>query len=235
MQAVILAGGLGTRLRPLTESVPKPMIEVSGKPFLEYEINLLKKAGMSDFVLCVGYKANVVKDHFGDGRKFGVNISYSLEEEELLGPTGALKNAEPLLEDIFLVTYGDGYLLMDYKRAWDFFFKENKLGMMVVYENHNKYGKSDLVVKDGYVVKYDKKRQSPDMIWINFGVTFLRKKGLSFIPQGRACGEEEFYNELISRKELLAFETRGRFYEIGTPAALTEFETFISGNRRNLS
>ena len=228
MQGVILAGGLGTRLRPLTERVPKPMVQVKGRPFLEYEVELLKNAGVRDFVLCVGYKGQIIKNHFGDGKKFGARISYSFEGEKLLGPAGALKNAEALLEDVFFVTYGDGYLVMDYAQAWNFFLKSKKLGMMVVYENHNKYGKSDIAVKDGYVVKYDKKRQTPTMVWINFGVSYLRKEALNLIPRDRTFGEEDFYNELISRKELLAFETKGRFYEIGTPEALNEFSRFIA-------
>src|SRR5487761_548032 len=228
MQAVILAGGLGTRLRPLTEKVPKPMIQVNGKPFLEYEIELLKKNGVLDFVLCVGYRANVIQDHFGDGKKFGVRVSYSFEGEELLGPAGALKNAERHLEDNFIVTYGDGYLAMDYRKAWDVFVASRKLGMMVVYENHDRFGRSDLEVKSGYVTRYDKKNKSPDMVWINFGVSFLRKKALEFIPAASAFKEEEFYGKLIGRRELLAFETKERFYEIGTPASLNEFASFIS-------
>jgi NDP-sugar pyrophosphorylase family protein len=228
MQAVILAGGLGTRLRPLTESVPKPMVLVQGKPFLEYEIELLKKASINDFVFCVGYKATSIEDHFGNGKRFGVNISYSLDGEKPLGPAGALKNAEALLEDMFLVTYGDGYLMMDYAQARDFFVKSKKIGMMVVYENHNKYGRSDLAIKDGYVVKYDKRNQTADMVWINFGVSYLKKESLDFIPAGKFFGEEEFYNQLISREQLSAYETKGRFYDIGTPEALEEFTRFIS-------
>lgn len=228
MQAVILAGGLGTRLRPLTANIPKPMAPVNGRPFLEYEIELLKKKGVLDFVLCVGYRANVIQDHFGDGKGFGVSISYSFEVEELLGPAGALKNAEQLLDDNFIVTYGDGYLAMDYRKAWDAFLDSQKLGLMVVYENHDRFGRSDLEVKNGYVTRYDKKNKSPDMVWINFGVSFLRKKALDLIPAKSAFKEEEFYGMLIERHELLAFETKERFYEIGTPAALNEFASFIT-------
>ena len=227
MQAVILAGGLGTRLRPLTEKVPKPMVQVNGKPFLEYEIELLKKNGVGNFVLCVGYMARVVEDHFGDGTGFGARISYSIEGEKLLGPAGALKKAEPLLEDNFIVTYGDGYLVMDYRAAWDHFMCSSKLGMMVVYENHDKFGKSDLEVREGYVARYDKKNAIQEMVWINFGVSFLKRKALELIPEGIPCGEEEFYNRLIKDRELLSFETKGRFYEIGTPTALQEFASFI--------
>jgi NDP-sugar pyrophosphorylase family protein len=104
----------------------------------------------------------------------------------------------------------------------------NKLAVMVVYENKNEYGKSDIVVKDGYVVKYNKRVQSEDMTWINFGVIALKKNALEFIPEGRECSEEVFYCELIKRRELLAFSASNRFYEIGNPNSLREFEEFIS-------
>ncbi|MGI0080459.1 MAG: sugar phosphate nucleotidyltransferase [Nitrososphaerales archaeon] len=231
MQAAILAGGLGTRLRPLSEKIPKPMVSVNGKPFLEYEIELLKKNGVHHFVLCVGYLGDVIQDHFGDGRKFGVRIAYSAEGKKLLGPAGALKKAEPILEDSFIATYGDGYLLMDYQVAWDRFLRSSKLGMMAVYENHNELARSDLVVKGGYVTRYDKKNSTPEMVWINFGVSFLKRKALQFIPADKEYGEEEFYNMLIEKQELLAYETKERFYEIGTPAALREFESFMSSKK----
>ncbi|MHB1907803.1 MAG: sugar phosphate nucleotidyltransferase [Nitrososphaerales archaeon] len=230
MQAVILAGGLGTRLRPLTNNLPKPMVPVNGKPFLEYELNLLKKNGIVDFVLSVSYLANVIVDYFGDGRKMGVSIKYSFDGESQLGAAGAIKKAEPYLKDIFFVTYGDAYLRADYKKAMDEFHKAKKLGMMFVYENHNQYGNSDLRVKDGYVIDYNKKAKPPGMNWINFGVSILRKEALQFIQTGQICGEEEFYSELIKRKELLAFETRERFYEIGTRETLAEFEEWIASS-----
>ncbi|HKW04869.1 MAG TPA: sugar phosphate nucleotidyltransferase [Nitrososphaerales archaeon] len=226
MQAVILAGGLGTRLRPLTDYTPKPMVVVEGRPFLEHEIQLLKGYGMHRFVICAGYNSKVILDYFGSGEKLGVQISYSVEEK-LLGPAGALKKAEMMLDEEFLVTYGDAYLVMDYNRAWDYFLQSGKLGMMVVYFNNNRYGKSDLDVSNGYVKMYDK-RGAPQLKWINYGVSFLRKSALRFIPPERVYGEEEFYNRLIEERELLAFETMERFYEIGTPDSLKEFSDYIS-------
>ena len=229
MQAVILAGGLGTRLRPMTESIPKPMIPIQGRPFLEHEILLLKSRGIREFVLCIGYLGEQIEDYFGTGKKLEVNIEYSHDGPDLLGPAGALKRAAPVLNDSFFVTYGDAYLRLDYQRIMDYFMRSEKLGLMVVYENKNKYGKSDLVVKDGYVTRYDKKSQGvEEMAWINFGVSALRKKALELIPAETACGEEEFYGKLIKQRELLAYSTAERFYEIGNPNSLREFEEFIS-------
>ncbi len=205
------------------------MIPVRGRPFLEYEILLLKSHGISDFVLCVGYLGEQIERYFGDGKKLGVrSIQYSRDGSNLLGPAGALKKAGQFLGDSFFVTYGDAYLRVDYQRVMNSLLDSNKLGVMVVYENKNEYGKSDIVVKDGYVIQYNKRIQSEDMTWINFGVIALKKNALEFIPEGRACGEEVFYGELIKRRELLAFSASNRFYEIGNPNSLREFEEFIS-------
>ena len=230
MQAVILAGGLGTRLRPLTEKMPKPMIPVHGRPFLEYELILLKNHGIDDFILSVGYLAEQIENYFGDGKKHGVSIRYCHDGSNLLGPAGALKKATSVLDDYFFVTYGDAYLRLDYQRVMADFLRSDKLGLMVVYENRNKYGKSDVMVKDGYVVSYDKKGlgKKVAMTWINFGVSALRKNSLKFIPEDVQCGEEEFYGKLIEQRELLAYSTKERFYEIGNPGSLREFEEFIS-------
>ena len=162
-------------------------------------------------------------------RSLGVSIKYSYDGSNLLGPAGALKKAEPMLNDSFFVTYGDAYLRLDYQRVMEHFLHSAKLGLMVVYENKNKYGKSDLAVKDGYVIRYDKKGQGgEEMIWINFGVSVLRRDALELIPTATSCGEEEFYGKLIEKKELLAYSTTERFYEIGNPNSLREFEEFIS-------
>jgi N-acetyl-alpha-D-muramate 1-phosphate uridylyltransferase len=227
MQAVILAGGLGTRLRPITEKVPKPMVLVGGKPFLEHEIRLLKKGGVDDFVVCVGYLGEMIVDYFGDGRSLGTSIRYSSDGPELLGPAGALRGAQPLLEDSFLVTYGDSYLMADYGKVMKALGGSDRLGLMTVLRNYNRYGRSDIVVKDGFVVEYDKVNQSEGMVWINFGIAALRREALALIPPGRKCGEEEFYGKLVARGQLLAFEVKNRFYGIGDEASLREFERLV--------
>jgi NDP-sugar pyrophosphorylase family protein len=232
LQAVIFAGGLGTRLGSITKNIPKPMVRVHGKPFLEYELSLLSSAGIKNFVLCVGYLGKVIQDFFGDGSRFDVNLEYSFDGEKPRGVAGALKRAESLLQDTFFVTYGDAYLRADYSEIFADFAVRDKLGMMLVNENHNAFGRSDLAVTNGYISKYDKRNQTPDMVWINYGVSILRKKALQFIPIDREVDEEEFYGDLIKRGELLAKVVSTRFYEIGTPAALQEFKEFMSKRER---
>jgi NDP-sugar pyrophosphorylase family protein len=227
MQAVILAGGLGTRLRPLTYDIPKPMAPVNGKPFLQHELELLRNSGITDVVLCIGYLGDVIINYFGNGEKFGVKISYSEDGERPLGVAGAIKKAERLLGDPFIVTYGDAYLQLDYRVVMNEFQRFDALGLMVVYENHNTHGRSDVQVKDGKVVKYDKKNQTKEMVWINYGVSILRKKALDFVTNDHEFHEEEFYNQLIKRNELLAYETKHRFYEIGSPQSLNDFKNYL--------
>jgi N-acetyl-alpha-D-muramate 1-phosphate uridylyltransferase len=226
LQAVILAGGLGTRLGERTSRLPKPMMSVAGKPFLEHQIRLLRREGVRDLVLSVGYLGRVIERHFRDGQEFGVRIRYVRDGQRLLGPAGALRRAAPLLGDPFLVIYGDAYLRMDYGGIMRRLLGSGALGVMAVYRNENRYGRSDIEVEGGRVTRYDKAARG--LYWINYGVSALRKKALEMIPPGRPYGEEEFYGKLIARRQLLAYPVRTRFYEIGTPAALEEFSAFLS-------
>ena len=223
MQIVVLTGGLGTRLRPLTDRTPKSLIPVKGRPFLEYQLELFKRSGIRDVVLCVGHLGGQIRECFGDGSRFGVDVRYSDEGDRLLGTAGAIRHAERLLADEFFLTYGDSYLLLDYRAVMNGFRQRNKLGLMVVYRNRDYLDKSNVVV-DGELIKvYDKEGRTPGMEYINYGVSVLRKEAVGLIPPDRPCTQEEFYQLLIGQQQLLAFETRQRFYEIGSPQGLDEF------------
>jgi len=228
MQIVILAGGLGTRLRPLTERLPKCLAPVNGRPFLEYQMELLSRRGVRDIVLCVGYLGQAVSEHFGHGHRFGVNIVYSWERDGLLGTAGALKQAEPLLEPEFFVTYGDSYLLLDYREIMRRFREGPALGMMVVYRNYDRLELSNVVVRDGHVAAYDKTTRLPGMVHVNEGLSVLRRRALRLIPDGELVSQEEFYQALIGRGQLLAYETQQRFYEIGSLRGIEEFQQAVA-------
>jgi len=229
MQMVILAGGLGTRMRPLTEGCPKAMIMVEDKPFLQYQIELLRENRVTEIVLCVGYLADQIKDYFGDGRRFGVDIRYSEEKGQLLGMAGALRNAEPLLCEEFLAMNGDSYLSLDYAEIMSYFKKKDKLGLMVVYRNHDRYEASNVAIKGELVTTYDRNKMFPWMTYVDAGLWALSQKALCLIPQCCAVSQEEFFHKLIERNELLAFEVSQRFYEIGSFGGLTEFSQLIEG------
>jgi NDP-sugar pyrophosphorylase family protein len=207
------------------------MIPIHGRPFLEYELSLLRSSGIDEVVLCVGYLGEKIEEHFGDGGGVGVRIQYSRDGKELLGPIGALKKAEGLLDRTFFVTYCDAYLRLDYRAMMDILMKGDVLGLMAVYRNEGSYGKSDVTVRDGYLVDYNKKEKKPEMVWINFGVSALRKTALEGVREGEYCDEEPFYQSLIRARQLLSFEAKERFYEIGNPRGLKEFSEFVKTNQ----
>jgi len=227
MQAVILAGGLGTRLRPLTDSMPKCMVPVLGRPFLAYQLEYLTRHGIRDIILCVGHLGDVIEEHFGDGRLFGVTIRYGREGDRLLGTAGAIKNVEPFLEDVFFVTYGDSYTVVDFAKIMDYFKSRGRLGLMVVLKNEDRWGRSNVVV-DGEVVRvYDKQRPHPGMRYIDFGVSLFHREAFRDIPAGEPVDLNDVNQRLIAQQQLLAYETHDRFYEIGSVAGLREFETLL--------
>jgi len=227
MQVAIIAGGLATRLRPLTDKIPKSMVMIQGRPFLAYQLDFLKKSGATSVVLCIGYLAEQIESHFGDGRKFGMNISYSYEGKRLLGTAGALKKAEELLEDPFFTMYGDSYLSLDFADAMSYFKSRNKLALMSVYKNCDRYERSNTVVEGSLVKEFSKKEKNKDMVYIEYGANIFRKAALDLIPKGLPYSLDELFPELIRRKELLAYEARERFYQIGSREGLEEFKRYV--------
>jgi len=225
---VILAGGLGTRLKPLTDRIPKSLIPVDGRPFLEHQLELFNRSGIRDIILCVGHLGDPIKRYFGDGSRFGLDIQYSEERGLLLGTAGAIRNAEELLAEEFFLTYGDSYLLLDYQAVMDRFLNRDRLGLMVVYRNRDQLERSNVVIEGDFVKVYDKEGRTPGMQYINYGVSVLRKEAISLIPRDRPVSQEEFYRLLIEQKQLLAIETPQRFYEIGSLPGLEEFRRLVA-------
>jgi N-acetyl-alpha-D-muramate 1-phosphate uridylyltransferase len=228
VQIVILAGGLATRLRPLTEKLPKSLVPVvDGKPFIAYQIELLKRRGIADVLLCTGFLGEQISDYCGDGSRFGLRIRYSEEGDRLLGTAGALKHAEPLLAEHFFLLYGDSYLLLDYDRIMRRFEDSNRLGLMVVYRNRDPRHRNNVAVEGNVVSVYDKVASQPGMIYIDEGLSVLRRQALGALVPGQVAGLKEFYQGLIRDRELLALETAQRFYEIGSPAGLAQFQQLV--------
>ncbi|MCD6177967.1 NTP transferase domain-containing protein [bacterium] len=215
MQVVILCGGLGTRLRPITDKIPKVMIRFWGKPFLEYVRRVFSAQGFRNFVLCVGYKAHEIKKYYGN------NMVYSYDGEKLLGTGGALKKAEPLLEDEFILVNGDTYLNMDYRDLISKFRKSGKLAMMVVYTKRKK--RNDVLVKNGLILRYDKiTRKNVNAVWT--GIMAMKKEVLKLAPKKKVFSLEfEIFPKLIKKKELAAYITKNKFYPIGRKEQIREF------------
>jgi NDP-sugar pyrophosphorylase family protein len=227
MQAVIIAGGLGTRLGKLTANQPKSLIPILGKPFIEYQFDFLKKGGITDIVLCLGYQGQQIAEYCGNGNKFGVNLKYSFEDKPL-DTAGALKLAGPLLQNYFFSLYGDSYVFIDFKDMFDNPQKKNKMGAMSVYYNQDRFDKSNTAVGDGLVTFYSKEQRA-NLKYIDYGVNLFRKEVLNLIPQDKPYSMGTLFNQLIARQELLAYEVKQRFYEIGSVNGLTEFTEYVKG------
>jgi len=227
MQMVILAGGLATRMRPLTLQLPKSMLQIKGRPFLEYQLELLKEYEIKDILLCVGYKGELIKDHFGDGRKFGVILSYSFDGDKLLGTGGALKKAYKLLSENFFLMYGDSYLPYDYQEIEKHFRDSVKLSLMVAYRNQNRFDRSNLLIQDGMIKLYDKTLQGENLEYIDAGLSILKKEVLNLVPEEEPYDLEELYRTLISEEEMSAYEVKQRFYQIGSFEGLEEFKNLV--------
>lgn len=230
MQVLILCGGLATRLRPLTKKIPKSMVEIEGKPFLEHQLNLLKKNGLKDIVLSIGFKGNQIKKYFATGKKFGVKIKYNPDGKKLLGTGGAIKKAEKLLNDAFLVIYGDSYLPFDFQKAINYFNRFQKLGLMTVFKNANRYEPSNVEVQGNLVKSYSKKRKTKKMLYIDYGVSIFKKEVLKNFPADTAFDLSLIHKDLIKKKQLLAFPVKQRFYQIGSFDGLEEFRQYLKNN-----
>ena len=232
MQAVILAGGLGTRLRPLTEKVPKVMVPVSGEPFLLHLLQLLKSQGINDIVLCIGHLGQQVKGFFGNGEALGMNLIYSEEKGKLLGTAGALKQAQNLLDDYFLVINGDTYLPTDYREVERAFLRRGKKALMVVYDNRDDTEvRNNVALDDDLIVrKYDKGNPDSNLKYVEAGVLALKKEVLNLLKEGDSVSlEAGLYPGLIRQGEMVAYIARQRFYDIGLPEQIRILEEFLKG------
>jgi NDP-sugar pyrophosphorylase family protein len=227
----ILAGGLATRLRPITEKIPKSLVPVAGRPFLAHQLELLHARGIRRAVLCIGYLGEMIRSEFGDGREFGVKLEYSFDGQKLLGTGGALKRALPLLGDEFFVLYGDSYLPVKYRPIAEFFRANGKPGCMTVYRNEGKYDASNVVFHDGEIIFYDKKAKSPEMRHIDYGLSMFKAPVFESYAADRSFDLAEVMGKLVSEKQLAGYEVRERFYEMGSPAGLAELETLLKAAR----
>jgi NDP-sugar pyrophosphorylase family protein len=224
---VILAGGPATRLYPVTKKIPKAMLEVAGKPFIAHQLNLLKKNDISRAIICAGYLGEQIQDFVKDSREFGLSVDFSFDGNALLGTGGALKNALALLDDVFFVMYGDTYLNINFRSVSEYFFSHSKNGLMTVFKNNNKWDKSNVVYKRGTVVKYDKKDLTPDMQYIDYGLSILKKEVFMGDSHGKVFDLADVYKDVIKEGQMLGYEVKERFFEIGSLRGLGETVKYL--------
>jgi NDP-sugar pyrophosphorylase family protein len=226
----ILAGGVGSRLGSRVAEVPKPLLPVAGKPFLVHQMRQLADAGVERVVLCVGYLGRRIEQRLGR-RQFDVSIEYSFDGPGLDGTLGAIRRAANLLGERFLVLYGDTYLQLDFRAAYDAWHRSNLPGLMTVLRNEGRWDTSNVWFSNGLVLAHDKVTLTPHMHWIDYGLGGLTAGSLNLVPQGErdlAC----LYSHLAERRELYGYEAHERFYEIGRPESLAETEAFLRARQR---
>ena len=229
MQCVILAGGLGTRLASLTKSLPKALIPVAGRPFAEWQLTWLATEGVSEVVVCTGHLGHQIEERLGDGRAWGVEVTYSREGEHLLGTAGALRLAfdANLLEEEFFVLYGDSYLSVNLADMRLAFRSRGLAALMAVFRNKGKWGASNVVVRDGRVTLYRKNLVPPprEMEWIDYGICVVERNLIgSCVPPGQVVDLAPVVGQLAVEGQVAAYEVGERFYEIGSPTGLAELE-----------
>jgi len=232
MQVVILAGGLGTRLRSVAAATPKILVPVAGRAFVEHQFDLLRACGLRRVLLCVGYGADVVRGHVGDGTRFGMNVAYSEERADaLLGTGGALLHAWDRLEDAFLVMYGDSYLPIDFAAFAAWFGRCGRPAAMTVFRNEGRWDPSNTRIDGDRVVFYSKKAAPGDADCIDYGLSAFRKSALdAYRAAPLPLDLAKVMGDLVEEREMGAYEVRSRFYEIGKPEGWAELDALLRGS-----
>jgi len=234
LPAIILAGGLATRLRPLTERIPKSLIEIGGRPFLWHQLQLLKRHGIRRAVLALGFLGESIRDRFGDGSEIGIELDYSFDGAAQLGTAGAIRKALPLLPERFFVLYGDSYLTCEYRRVQYEFDASGLPGLMTVFRNEGAFDASNVEYDGGRILRYDKTSRTPSMRHIDYGLGAFHRSVFESIPEGEARDLVDVYQGLLESGKLAAFEVRERFYEIGSPEGLRDTTRFLLESARDV-
>jgi MurNAc alpha-1-phosphate uridylyltransferase len=237
MQCVILAGGLATRMRPITETIPKALIPVGGAPFIDHQLDWLSRHGVTEVVLSVGYRGDMLSRHVGDGARWGLRLRVVDEGGDLRGTAGALGLADETgaLDERFLVTYGDSFLPIDFAAVWDRFAASGQPALMTVFRNEGRWDTSNVVLRGAQVVLYDKQhntRPARDFTHIDYGLSALDRQVVrDAVPAGASADLATLFHDLSVGGRLAAMEVTQRFYEIGSPAGLEDFSRWLAARR----
>jgi MurNAc alpha-1-phosphate uridylyltransferase len=231
MQCLVLAGGLGTRMRPLTESVPKALLPVGGRPFAEYQLEWLASQGVTNIVFSVGHLGDAIERELGDGERWGVRLRYVHERGGLLGTAGAVRLAAHVgvLDDTFFVLYGDAYLRVDLNALQERFCTCALPVLMTVYRNEGRWFASNVRYENGLVVLYDKfAAGQPHMHHIDYGLLAMRRSVIEEkVAPGTAADLAPILTDLSRAGRVAGFEATERFFEIGSQKGIEELDEHI--------
>jgi NDP-sugar pyrophosphorylase family protein len=226
---VILAGGVAQRLRPLTETIPKALVEIAGEPFIAHQLRLLARAGAGRAIFCIGYLGEQIRDYVGDGGRFGVRAEYVFDGPTLRGTAGAIGNALETLDDApeaFFTIYGDSYLPCDYAGAERAFLESGRSGLMTVHRNEGRWDSSNVEFDGERIVVYDKRNRTPAMRYIDYGLGAFRREVFARLPA--VYDLATLYQDLLARGDLAAHQVPERFYEIGSFAGIQELTELLA-------
>jgi N-acetyl-alpha-D-muramate 1-phosphate uridylyltransferase len=229
LPVAILAGGLASRLRPITETIPKALVEVAGKPFILRQLDYLRGQGISRVVLCVGFLGEQIEAVVGDGAAYGLSVSYSQDWPTLMGTGGALRQALPLLDSQFLVLYGDSYLPIDFASVERAFLNSGKPALMTVQRNADQWDKSNVLFVDNVIVEYNKGAPTPSMRYIDYGLGAISAQVLADENTTGPFDLADIYHRLSLSGQLAGYEVHERFYEIGSHKGLAEAADYFKG------
>jgi MurNAc alpha-1-phosphate uridylyltransferase len=229
LPVAILAGGLATRLLPLTEKVPKALLPIHGEPFIAHQLRLLAGGGVTRVVMCVGYLGELIQEFVGDGYRFGLTVDYSFDGPTLRGTAGAIKQALPQLGPEFFVLYGDSYLPCDYRAVQTAYQASEKEALMTVFRNAGQWDTSNVDYSGGRIWAYDKKSPTSGMHYIDYGLGVFRASVFAAMLDSQPNDLADIYRDLLARGALAGFEMQQRFYEIGSAAGLRELSDHLAG------
>lgn len=226
-QCAILCGGLATRLRPVTEKIPKSLITIQGEPFLAHQLRLLQSGGVTEVVLCVGHLGEQIQAFAGDGSAFGMKIAYSFDGDRLLGTGGAIRKALPFLNRSFFVLYGDSYLPCNYAYVANAFTASGKRGLMTIYRNESQFDSSNVEAANGMIVRYDKREKTREMHFIDYGLGVFQRSVFEELPDDEVADLADVYKKLLAGGDLASYEVKQRFYEIGSTQGIADLEKYL--------
>lgn len=234
LPAIILAGGLATRLQPLTEAIPKALVEVNGEPFIAHQLRLLQAQGVTRVLLCVGHLGEMIQEYIGDGTRFAIRVEFAFDGPHLLGTAGAIKQALTHLPlgEAYFVLYGDSYLPCDYRSVQNVFLQRGKMALMTVFHNRDQWDMSNVEYQDGQIVRYDKHQRTTRMHYIDYGLGVFTTAAFALVPESQPYDLALLYQDLLSRGQLAACEVSERFYEIGSLAGLEETRRYLALRNR---
>jgi N-acetyl-alpha-D-muramate 1-phosphate uridylyltransferase len=223
----ILAGGTATRLRPVSNTLPKSLVPVAGEPFISHQLRRLRREGVERVVLCVGHLGEMIREFVGDGARFGLNVDYSFDGDRLLGTGGALRQALPLLADTFFVLYGDSYLDIPFAPVLAAFRRSGAPALMTVFRNESRWDASNVLFDGTRIVRHDKRAPTPDMHYIDYGLGIFMREALADQSPTVPFDLADVYAEFAARGQLAGYEVTQRFYEIGTPEGVAATDAYL--------